>query len=97
MIGLTSAIAGVVATILMLVAFGAIGGRNRSPIRPPVVHAPNEVLDYGVAGRVLQSVAPEHRHRAAKVGDATTVVSGVAVKSDRVLTQRRTSSPGRPP
>ena len=34
-IGLTSAIAGVVATILVLVAFGAIGGRNRSPIRPP--------------------------------------------------------------
>ena len=58
-IGLTSAIAGVVATILILVVFGAIGGRNRSPIRPPVVSTPDEVLDYGVAGRVYQSVISE--------------------------------------
>ena len=85
-IGLTSAIAGVVATILILVAFGAIGGRNRSPIRPPVVSTPDEALDYAVASRVLQSAAPSIVTVQPKVGDATTAVSGVAVKSDRVLT-----------
>jgi S1-C subfamily serine protease len=85
-IGLTSAIAGVVATILVLVAFGAIGGRNRSPIRPPVVSTPDEVLDFGLAGRVFQTAIPSIVTVQIKVGDTTTVVSGVAVKSDRVLT-----------
>ena len=88
-IGLTSAIAGVVATILVLVAFGAIGGRNRSPIRPPVASTPEEALDYGVAFRVLQSAGPSIVSVQPKVGDATTAVSGVGVKSDRVLTSAR--------
>jgi putative serine protease PepD len=85
-IGLTSAVAGVVATILVLVAFGAIGSRNRSPIRPPVVSAPDEVLDYAVAARVFESAAPSIVMVQVKAGDATTVQSGVAVRSDRVLT-----------
>jgi putative serine protease PepD len=76
----------VVATILVLVAFGAIGARNRSPIRPPVVSTPDEVLDYGVAGRVFQSVLPSIVTVQSKVGDTTTVLSGVAVRSDRVIT-----------
>ena len=85
-IGLTSAIAGVVATILVLVAFGAIGGRNRSPIRPPVVSTPDEVLDFRVAGRVFESAIPSIVTVQSKVGDTVTTVSGVAVKSDRVIT-----------
>jgi len=61
-----------VLTILVLVAFGAIGARNRSPIRPPVVSTPDEVLDYRVAGRVFQSGIPSIVTVQSKVGDVTT-------------------------
>ena len=42
----------VVATVLVLVAFGALGGRHRSPLPPPVVTNPSDVVDYAVAERV---------------------------------------------
>ena len=58
MIGLGSAVAAVLATILVLVAFGALGGRNRSPLPPPVVTNPGDVVDYAVAERVGTAVAP---------------------------------------
>ena len=85
-IGLTSAIVGVVVTVLVLSAFGAIGGRNRAPIRPPAVTSPDEVLDFSYALRVYESASPSVVMVQVKVGDTTTNVSGVAVKSDRVLT-----------
>jgi putative serine protease PepD len=85
-IGLTSAVAAVVATVLILSAFGAIGGRNRSPIRPPVVTTPDEVLDFSYAVRVYQTSSPSIVTVQAKVGDTTASISGVAIKSDRVLT-----------
>ena len=41
-----------IATVLVLVAFGALGGRHRSPLPPPVVTSPGDVVDYAVAERV---------------------------------------------
>ena len=52
-----SAVAAVLATVLVLVAFGALGGRHRSPIPPPVVTNPGDVVDYAVAERVGTAVA----------------------------------------
>jgi putative serine protease PepD len=87
-IGLTSAIAGIVATVLVLVAFGAIGSRHRSPIRPPVVRSPSEAIDASVAARVYQSVAPSIVTVQATASDPAnpTIGSGVALKSNRVVT-----------
>jgi putative serine protease PepD len=85
-IGITSAIAAVLATVLILSAFGAIGGRHRSPIRPPAPTTPDEALDYGYAVRVYESMGPSVVTVSVKVGDTTTNVSGVAVTGDRVLT-----------
>ena len=48
----------VLATVLVLVAFGALGGRHRSPLPPPVVTNPGDVVDYAVAERVGAAVAP---------------------------------------
>src|SRR5690242_17443383 len=56
-IGVGSAVAAVLATILVLVAFGALGGRHRSPIPPPVVTDPGDVVDYAIAEQVGNAVA----------------------------------------
>jgi putative serine protease PepD len=85
-IGITAAIAGVLATVLILTAFGAIGGRHRSPIRPPAPTAPGDAIDYGNAVRVYETMGPSVVAVSAKVGDATTNLSGLAVTGDRVLT-----------
>ncbi len=61
-IGVGSAVAAVLATVLVLVAFGALGGRHRSPIPPPVVTNPGDVVDYAVAERVGTAVAAERGH-----------------------------------
>ena len=86
-IGIGSAVAAVLATILVLVAFGALGGRNRSPIPPPVVTNPGDVVDYAVAERVGTAVAASVVIVRAKTGETSKPVgSGVVVGSDRVIT-----------
>lgn len=95
-IGSLSALAGVAATILLLVAFGAIGGRERSPIPPPVVTNPNSPVDYAVAQRVAGSAAlsvvtvatdrPSANGTSGADGDDGTQGSGVVLRTGRVLT-----------
>ena len=86
-IGVGSAVAAVLATILVLVAFGALGGRHRSPLPPPVVTNPGDVVDYAVAERVGTAVAASVVMVRARAGDSTRPVgSGVVVTSDRVMT-----------
>jgi S1-C subfamily serine protease len=85
-IGISSAVAAVIATVLVLVAFGALGGRHRSPLPPPVVTNAGDVVDYAVAERVGETVAPSVV--TVRVGGDTTkpVGSGVVLKSDRIIT-----------
>lgn len=85
-VGIGSAVAAVIATVLVLVAFGALGGRHRSPLPPPVVTNPGDIVDYAVAERVGAVVAPSVV--TVRVGGETTkpVGSGVVLKSDRVVT-----------
>jgi putative serine protease PepD len=85
-IGLSSALAAVIATVLVLVAFGALGGRHRSPLPPPVVTTPSDIVDYAVAERVGTVVAPSVV--TVRVGGDTLrpVGSGVVLKSDRIVT-----------
>ena len=90
MIGLVSAIVGVAATLLVLVAFGALGERTRSPLPPPVFTGANTAVDYGVAGRVFQFVAPSIVTIRATTPDGINVASGVAVSSNRVLASAHT-------
>jgi S1-C subfamily serine protease len=85
-IGMGSAFAAVIATVLVLVAFGALGGRNRSPLPPPIVTHPDDPIDYSVAERVATVIAPSVVVVRAG-GDATKPVgSGIVVKSDRIVT-----------
>jgi len=85
-IGLGAAIAAVLATVLVLVAFGALGGRHRSPLPPPIVTSANDPVDYAVAERVGAVVAPSVV--TVRVGGDTTkpVGSGIIVTSDRIVT-----------
>ncbi|HEY3673773.1 MAG TPA: trypsin-like peptidase domain-containing protein [Acidimicrobiia bacterium] len=86
-IGVGSAVAAVLATILVLVAFGALGGRHRSALPPPVVTNPGDVVDYAVAERVGTAVSSSVVTVRARTGDTTRPVgSGVVVTSDRVMT-----------
>ena len=85
-IGLGADIAAVLATVLVLVAFGALGGRHRSPLPPPIVTSANDPVDYAVAERVGAVVAPSVV--TVRVGGDTTkpVGSGIIVTSDRIVT-----------
>ena len=85
-IGIGSAVAAIIATVLVLVAFGALGGRNRSPLPPPVVSSPYDVIDYAVAKRVGAVIAPSVV--TVRTGGETpkAVGSGVVLQSDRVMT-----------
>lgn len=85
-IGLVSAAVGVAATLLVLVAFGAFGDRNRSPLPPAAIIPQNAVIDYAVAARVSQAGERSVVSVRATAGEITTIGSGVAVSSDRVLT-----------
>jgi S1-C subfamily serine protease len=86
-IGIASAVAAVLATILVLVAFGALGGRHRSAIPPPVVTNPGDVVDYAVAERIGTAVAASVVMVRARTGESSRPVgSGVVVGSDRVIT-----------
>ena len=94
MIGALSAVAGVAATILLLVAFGALGGRERSPIPPPVVTNPNSPVDYAVAQRVADSAAlsvvtvdtNQPTTNGGASGGGGVHGSGVVLRTGRVLT-----------
>ena len=86
MIGVVSAGVGIAATLLVLVAFGALGERTRSPLPPPVFTGANAPVDVGVAARVSQFVMPTVVTIRATSPAGTTVASGVAVSSNRVLT-----------
>jgi serine protease Do len=90
-IGLVSAGAGVLVTVLVLVGFGALGGRDRSPILPPVVTSPNSPIDYGVAQRVAasagSSIVTVSADSTTPDGRPTrTQGSGVVLRTDRVMT-----------
>jgi S1-C subfamily serine protease len=86
-IGIGSAVAAVLATVLVLVAFGALGGRHRSALPPPVVTDPGDVVDYAVAERVGTAVAASVVMVRAREGETSRPVgSGVVVGSDRVMT-----------
>jgi len=85
-IGIGSAVAASVATVLVLVAFGALGGRHRSPLPPPVVTSPNDVIDYAVAKRVGAVIAPSVVTVRAGGESPKPVGSGVVVQSNRVMT-----------
>ena len=85
-IGIGSAVAAIVATVLVLVAFGALGGRHRSAIPPPVVTNPTDVVDYTVAEQVAAVGRPERRHRPHRGDPHQAVGSGVVIRPDRVIT-----------
>ncbi len=86
-IGLGAAVAAVLATLLVLVAFGALGGRHRSALPPPVVTNPGDVVDYNTAERVGTAVAASVVSVRVRTPDGSRAVgSGVVTSSDRVVT-----------
>jgi len=85
-IGLVSAAVGVAVTLLVLVAFGAFGERNRATIPPPVLTNPKSIVDYGVAVRVSEEVSPSIVTVQATGDETVALGSAVAVRNDRVLT-----------
>jgi putative serine protease PepD len=86
MIGLLSAIAGIVVTVLVLVAFGAIGGRHRTTFLPPVISNAPPPFDANRVEIVADQVSPSIVTVKATNGDTTTVGSGVAFSSTDVMT-----------
>jgi serine protease DegQ len=82
-IGLGSALAGAVVAVLILVAFGALGSRERAAVPPPVVSIPDVPIDYLAANRAAAVVRPSIV-RVQGAGEA--IGSGVAVRSSRILT-----------
>ncbi len=85
-IGIGAAVAAVIATVLVLVAFGALGGRHRAALPPPVVTDANDVIDYAVAKRVGAVIAPSVVTVQVGGEAPTPVGSGVVMQSDRVMT-----------
>jgi S1-C subfamily serine protease len=89
-IGLLSAAAAVAATLLVLVAFGALGGHRRSAIPSPVVTVPNSPIDYAVAQRVADnaalSVVSVTTNQPSGPNGADALGSGVVLRRGQVLT-----------
>jgi putative serine protease PepD len=87
-IGLGSAAAAVVVTLLVLVAFGALGGEHRHDTTPPAFPGAPAVVDYSIAQRVAADTAPSvvTLRVVGADGQAQPVGSGVVVSSDRVVT-----------
>jgi putative serine protease PepD len=85
-IGLLSAVVGAAVALLVLVAFGALGERNRASIPPPVFTNANSAVNYRTATEVNDEVSPGIVTVRATAGDTTTLGSGVAVNSDQVMT-----------
>ncbi len=95
MIGVVSGLVGVAATILLLVAFGAIGERSRAALPPPVVTTPNSPIDYALGQRVAENAAPAivtvNTNQPSTAGQAGAPGSGgqgsgVVLRTDRVVT-----------
>ena len=88
-IGLISAMAGMAITLLVLVAFGSIGGRERPVIPPPVVTNPSSPINYRDAQRVLQAtrdtVVTVSTDQPTLDG-STSTGSGITLFTDRVVT-----------
>lgn len=82
-IGIASAVAGVIATLLILVAFGVLGDRERSAIPPPVVTNPNSPIDYSIARQVSDSAALSV---VTVSTNAPAQGSGIVLQTDRVVT-----------
>jgi S1-C subfamily serine protease len=87
-IGLGSAFVGVLVTLLVLVAFGAIGARHRPIVPPAVVTTPDERFDINRLSQVAEAVRPSvvTVQATAAGAPARTLVAGVAVQSNRVVT-----------
>jgi S1-C subfamily serine protease len=85
-IGLVSAAAAVAVTVLLLVAFGAIGGRHRTTFLPPVAAAPQAPFDPSRAAEVAAEAAPSIVTVRATVGDNTVIGTGVVFSSTDVMT-----------
>ncbi len=87
-IGVGSALVGAVLTILVLVAFGSLGGDSRPAAEVPRLVGSTPSVDYGVVRRV----AADTKTSVVTVrlvgadGRVVPVGSGVAVGSDRVMT-----------
>lgn len=86
-IGAVSAAVAVAATVLVLVAFGALGGRDRAAIPPPVVTIPEAPIDYTIARRVADSAGPSvvTVSVTSPTGDGSQA-SGVVLRTDQVMT-----------
>jgi len=88
-VGLGSAIAASVVTILVLVAFGALGNGSRSaPAPQPAFVGTPSGVDYSIARRIAADTAPSvvRVRIVGSDGAVQPVGSGVAVASDRVVT-----------
>ncbi len=82
-VGLGSAIAGAAVAVLILVAFGALGSRERAVVPPPVVSIPDTPIDYLAANRAAAVIRPS----IVRVqGSGPAIGSGVALQSSRILT-----------
>jgi len=85
-IGIVSAATGVALTLMVLVAFGSLGGRHRAAVPPPVVTNPNFGIDFSVAARVAAAVAPSVVTVHGGTEAAPTNGSGVIIRADRIIT-----------
>ena len=84
-----SAVTAVVATVLVLVAFGALGDRHRVASPPPIVATQDEIADYAVADRVAASARPSLvTVRRQEPTARSPWGSGVAIRSNRADDQR---------
>jgi S1-C subfamily serine protease len=85
-IGLVSALAGVALTVLALVAFGAVGGRNRTTVLPPLISDSAAPFDVNAAGRVADEARASIVAVKATTGATTTLGSGIVFNSTDVMT-----------
>lgn len=87
-VGFGSAVAASVVTVLVLVAFGALGNGSRSAAPPPAFVGTPSGVDYSIARRIAAEIAPSvvTVRVVGADGTATPVGSGVVLAADRVVT-----------
>jgi S1-C subfamily serine protease len=87
-VGFGSAVAASVVTVLVLVAFGALGNGSRSDVPSPNFVGTPSGVDYSIARRIAAETAPSVVTVRVVGGDGTAqpVGSGVVLASDRVVT-----------
>jgi S1-C subfamily serine protease len=87
-VGFGSAVAASVVTVLVLVAFGALGNGSRSEVPSPNFLGTPSGVDYSIARRIAAETAPSvvTVRVVGADGTALPVGSGVALASDRVVT-----------